>query len=433
VPAARRQKALEVPRVSARRRGLVAVIVGAVFAAAVGTAHALIPPTGDFTISPSVGAVGDEVTFTATGLTNGDLLGTIDEVRWEVDSNGPVVVDDAGTEFTGTFTYQTPGTKQVTMTIIDSEGEEATVVKSFRVNAAPTAAITPLASIPNPGEQVTLRGSGSTDDAGITDYDWDIDDDGQFDDASGAVVQWTPRTAGDKRIRLRVRDAQNLTDVAVTTVHVNFAPRAAITFSPQSPLTNQRVDLTSISDDPDGPILSESWDLDGDGQYDDAVGKVATRSFAAGGLHTVRVRVVDAQQRADTESAVIAVSAPPIVVPPEPIRPKPVIRVVGVSNSRRTRIDLLTVRTLRGAIVSVRCKGRSCPKPKATSTRSTGRLVRVRRLERKLRNGTKIAILVTMPNKIGRQTMLTLRKKKEPRRQTLCWWPGEKRPRSCAG
>ena len=63
-------------------------------------------------------------------------------------------------------------------------------------------------------------------------------------------------------------------------------PTASFEYSPSAPLSSQDITFTSTSSDPDGPLAPEDWDLDNDGQYDDASGTVAQTSFsAAGDLH----------------------------------------------------------------------------------------------------------------------------------------------------
>ncbi len=72
-------------------------------------------------------------------------------------------------------------------------------------------------------EPVTLNGSGSTAQVGtIVAWDWDLDNDGQFDDAFGETVQWTWNSAGTFDIGLEVTssDSLTLTDEASTTVEI---------------------------------------------------------------------------------------------------------------------------------------------------------------------------------------------------------------------
>lgn len=78
----------------------------------------------------------------------------------------------------------------------------------------------------------------------------------------------------------------------------NFAvgdrpPSASFTASPATPQTRQPVAFRSSSSDPDGTIAAQSWDLDGDGSFDDASGAAASRSFATPGTFTVALRVAD--------------------------------------------------------------------------------------------------------------------------------------------
>ena len=54
------------------------------------------------------------------------------------------------------------------------------------------------------------------------------------------------------------------------------APDASFSFSPDDPRAGQEVRFESSSCDPDGRLVSEAWDLDGDGAFDDAQGPVAT-------------------------------------------------------------------------------------------------------------------------------------------------------------
>jgi PKD repeat protein len=90
----------------------------------------------------------------------------------------------------------------------------------------------------------------------------------------------------------------------------NAPPVADFEFSPTSPLVGQQVNFFSTSTDPDGAIATTHWDLDDDGQFDDATGLVASRSFSSPGAHDVSVRVTDDDGAADTETHTVSVSSP---------------------------------------------------------------------------------------------------------------------------
>jgi hypothetical protein len=63
----------------------------------------------------------------------------------------------------------------------------------------------------------------------------------------------------------------------------------------------------SNSTDPDNNIASYEWDLDNDGQYDDASGVTATTSFHQIGVHIIELRVTDSGGLSDTDTATVKV------------------------------------------------------------------------------------------------------------------------------
>jgi PKD repeat protein len=77
------------------------------------------------------------------------------------------------------------------------------------------------------GSAITFDASGSYDpDGRIVSYDWDLDGDGQYDDASGVRVTFTWGDDYSGTIGLKVTDNDGLTDTDSTTVSVvNVAPK----------------------------------------------------------------------------------------------------------------------------------------------------------------------------------------------------------------
>jgi PKD repeat protein len=70
----------------------------------------------------------------------------------------------------------------------------------------------------------------------------------------------------------------------------------------------------SSSTDPNDAIVAYEWDLDNDGDYDDASGVTATTTYADNGWYTVGLRVTDSFGESDTDEAEVTVSnAPPLV------------------------------------------------------------------------------------------------------------------------
>lgn len=106
------------------------------------------------------------------------------------------------------------------------------------------------------GTDVTLDGTGSYDPGGSSlTYEWDFDDDGLFDDATGATPDFDPIGDGVGQdgvytVRLRVTNESNLSDTDETTVTVlNVAPSVALASdSPQA--ENSPLIVTAMVTDP---------------------------------------------------------------------------------------------------------------------------------------------------------------------------------------
>jgi PKD repeat protein len=73
----------------------------------------------------------------------------------------------------------------------------------------------------------------------------------------------------------------------------------------------------SGSSDPDGDAITHAWDLDGDGQFDDATSATASHTYTTPGTYSVRLRVTDTQQASSTSAPItvnVGGNTPPSVV-----------------------------------------------------------------------------------------------------------------------
>ena len=329
---------------SARHR-LIAVPLGL----ALSLAFAGVASAAGFTMPSSVAP---NQNFTVTPSLNAAELLDAQVVRFRF-SDTQVIEDDAApVDEAKTFGgYGTAGRKTVTMQIEYLVAADEFVSHAIRVNAAPVGAFTRSVTVPNVGQAVSFDATPSTDDQENGDllgdgetavplpnsaYSWDFDDNGTYEQI-GQTVQRTFATPGDKLVRLRVTDGGGRTDVVPVTVHVNRPPVSRFLFASKTPRVNDLVEFTSVSDDPDDPITLEQWDLDGDGQYDDANGSTTSRRFTTAGNHVVRLRVRDSRGRTDTSAQTIIVAALPPTPPPERMRPWPRIRIVGFAGATRVR------------------------------------------------------------------------------------------------
>jgi PKD repeat protein len=337
--------------------------------------------------------------------------------------------------------------------------------------AAPAhAAPTPVASLkadpasPERGQTVTFTSTSTGGrDKPIVKYEWDLDGNGTFETGTGGAptVSASYPNAGVVVVALRVTDNRGRTSEASLPVTVRNAgappppppspgdtspPLASFIFSPGVPKPGEAIIFASTSSDPGagGAIAQESWDLNGDGIFGDALGRTATTSFPAGG-HAVSLRVTDrgGLQSVFTQSVDVA---PPVTADQFPggrtyrlMRPFPVVRIAGSYTVGGVRVRLFSVAASSRATVAVRCSGRRCPfhrkrfAPRHRGTATAARMLRLRKLERWYPAGVRLIVAVTRAGEIGKYTRFRIRDLKPPTRVDRCLNPGSSRPVRCPG
>jgi PKD repeat protein len=171
----------------------------------------------------------------------------------------------------------------------------ATVLSSeHAANQPPQASFDFAPEAPQTGREVSFTSTSTDDDGGIASQVWDLDGDGQFDDAEGATASHTFTTAGEHTVALRVTDTSGATDQAATTINVtNPAPTATISYSPAEPVARETITFTAQATDENGTVVGYAWDLDGDGQFDDGSAAQVTHVFLKPGEYPVALRVTD--------------------------------------------------------------------------------------------------------------------------------------------
>jgi PKD repeat protein len=336
-------------------------------------------------------------------------------------------------------------------------------------NKKPIACFTQSNSTPMTAETVTFSSACSSDpDGTIAGRAWDLDNDGSFDDGTGVTATRSWPTPGTYNVRLAVMDNNGAIAVLTKGLTVlNRGPVAGFSFTPADPYTGQTVQLTSTSADPDGTVASQAWDLDNDGQFDDATGPSASFTPTSARSYPVSIRVVDNSGAAATASKTFVVTDRPssgsqpqpqpttpaqpfddsLATSPEPpvtaspstqlrwLDPFPVVRIRGRTTSSGVFLDMFTVRAPAGARIELRCAGRGCP------TRRVRKLVksksgkplttRFKALEGALPAGIRISVLVTRNGVVGKYTRFTIRRIKLPVRTDRCLMPGSGRPVAC--
>jgi hypothetical protein len=135
---------------------------------------------------------------------------------------------------------------------------------------------------------------------------------------------------------------------------------------------------------------------------------------------------VTATPPASTPAAGVQAALPPTLLDPFPI-----VRIRGVLTSAGARITLFTIRVPSSVSVDVRCRGASCRKQGFRGRTSDQSLIRLRRFERPLRAGTRLAIKVTQAGRIGKWTTIVIRRGAAPKRSDQCAYPNARVPAPC--
>jgi len=390
------------------------------------------PPVPGFITDDPTPVTNQQITFASTSDDPDWRVPGVNEelsYAWDFDGDG----FDDGTGQNTTHAFSTPGTKTVRLCVRDTGGIARMFTNDvFVQTTVPTGDFTFSPGSPLPGEPVMFT-STSTPTSGkqLTAWEWDFDYDGATftADASGASVSHAFPTAGSKNVALRVFEAEpggggQGYDVVAHTVSVNAPPQAGFTVSPATGIVGRTVTLASTSADPDGPLVRQDWDLDNDGQYDDANAAVVSATFTRARTYAVKLRVTDSRGATDTETKSIVVKRAPLTVLPNVDFEFSLLRA-----GRVMKITRLRVHAPRGSKVRVRCVGRHCSKH-AVTRRKGRKLLSFKRFQRRVFPGTRIVVSVTKPGYIGKQRTYRIRRAGFTKR-TRCLVPGVKKPIRC--
>lgn len=396
-------------------------------------------PSAAFTVAPANPLPGSGLTFTST---SSDSDGTITAYAWDLDDDRRF--DDAFTPV-ATTTFLTPGTHRVSLRVTDNLGGTTVVRQNVVVDQPPVASFTFTPSKPLVGQTVTFRSTSTDADGTIVSQDWDLTGNGLFTDATGTTAAKAFSQSGDAIVRLRVTDDRGVQTIAAVTVPVGGPPIASFDFTPASPTAGRAITFRSTSRDIDGALVSQQWDLDDDGVFDDAAGPVVQKTFPVPGIYTVSLRVTDTSALTDVAFQSVAVGAAPPAAPGAagprtpgarpPTRaqfllPFPIVRIAGRVTGRSTRIRLLEVRAPVGSRIRVKCKGPGCPKRDLTAP-GRRRPVRFPGMRRRLAAGAVVEVFVRANGRIGKYTRFRIRRNRPPLRSDMCLPPTRRTPAPC--
>jgi subtilisin-like proprotein convertase family protein len=257
------------------------------------------------------------------------------------------------------------------------------------------------------GSGVTLSGSTTPDVPGAT-YEWDVDGDGQYDDATGQNPTVSASTLasiglGDgpdsSNVRVRVTSgAAVITSPATTLTIDNVAPTATFTNSgPVALGSTADVSFSGQSDPSTADTTAGfrySYDLDDDGNYDDGAGDgtyaggltsssytVPTSILNAVGTFDVNGRITDKDGGFTDDTTTITVTAPPNsppvadAGPDQEVNAGDTVTLNGTGSSDPDEDDVLTYSWVQTAGPAVTLTGDDTAQPTFTAPTGPASLV----------------------------------------------------------
>ena len=268
---------------------------------------------------PYLGWPGAPVPLNGCGSWDPNPLDSIVVYAWDLDNDG-VFETTTGT-CTLEHTWTAEGTYSIALMVQDNSGGQVWSKEPSRTIVEIIGNHNPVADANGPYEAwtnqtISLDGCGSYDPDEpkgdrIVSYEWDLDNDGWYDDAFGCNPEFHSDTAGTYTVRLKVTDTPGATDTDWTTVTVAVSANTPPVANANGPYVgNEGSPIAfngSASYDPNDSIVSWEWDLDGDGAYDDASGQIVTKIWGDDYSGNIGLRVTDSFGATDTDSTSVTV------------------------------------------------------------------------------------------------------------------------------
>lgn len=283
------------------------------------------PPQAEFTVSPPNGFTDTSFKLNAGASSDREDASGDLQVRWDFDGDGAW---DTGFSTTKLVTRQffLPGTYQVRMEVLDTQGATDDTTRQVTVYQTSSAPIASFTVSPESGRQsdvFTFDASScydAEDPLSLLEVRWDFQNNGVWDTefSTSKAAIWIFGQPGEYVVKLEVRDTDGLTGSTTRKVNVtsgNIKPDAFYTVNPELGTTETRFNFdASGSSDPedDTADLLVRWDFENDGVWDSDLRtvKTITHQFLTAGTYNTLLEVFDTDGFSNTFTRSILVSNP---------------------------------------------------------------------------------------------------------------------------
>ena len=205
------------------------------------------PPEVSVVLNPSNGQVPLTVNFAATATDSDGIA----QFEWDFDGDG--IFDETSAAGSTSYTYTTEGSFQARVRVTDNLGAETTLtIPTLEVNAlppgSPTVFLTVSPDTGNPPLSATFTATASDPDGGaITQYEWDVDGDGVYDQTT-TENSYTTSYEGIgtfyPRVRVTDSDGQQAEDAAKIFVEPSFS--LSLDTDTVDPLIGETATVTTV-------------------------------------------------------------------------------------------------------------------------------------------------------------------------------------------
>ncbi|HIH00935.1 TPA: PKD domain-containing protein, partial [Thermoplasmata archaeon] len=227
-------------------------------------------------------------TVTLDGSLSSDNVAIV-SYTWTFSDDGSQSLDGEEAD----YTFENVGSFAITLTVEDAAGNSDTDLVTVTVYDAtdPVADAGPDQTVAV-GTEVTLDGSGSTDNDEIVSWVWTFEDYGDDQTLEGEEVDYTFEDVGTFVVTLTVEDAAGNSDEDTVTIRVS-SPPVANAGSPVTVTVGATVTFSGAGSTDDIGIENYTWTFTYDGETQTLYGVAPSFTFDIAGLYTVTLTVED--------------------------------------------------------------------------------------------------------------------------------------------